>query len=65
MLKQYEALKSEKEGLLSTLDTLKEHDPETIRQMSAPNQIPSNVEEDIKTAVDGANRWTGSIGATD
>lgn len=40
MLKQYEVLKSEKEGLLSTLDTLKEHDPETIRQMSAPNQIP-------------------------
>ncbi|KAM7456166.1 hypothetical protein BLSTO_03084 [Blastocystis sp. subtype 1] len=61
LLKQYEALKSEKEGLLSTLDTLKEHDPETIRQMSAPNQIPSNVEEDIKTAVDGANRWTDNI----
>ena len=65
MLKQYEELKSEKEGLLSTLDTLKEHDPETIRQMSAPRPIQSTVEEDIKTAVDGANRWTGSIGATD
>ncbi|KAK8829186.1 Mnd1, meiotic nuclear division protein 1 [Blastocystis sp. ATCC 50177/Nand II] len=51
LLKQYEALKSEKEGLLSTLDTLKEHDPETIRQMK----------EDIKTAVDGANRWTDNI----
>lgn len=34
MLKQYEELKTKKDGLVSTLDTLKEHDPETIRQMS-------------------------------
>ena len=51
LLKQYEELKTKKDGLVSTLDTLKEHDPETIRQMK----------EDIKTAVEGANRWTDNI----
>ena len=59
MLKQYEELKTKKDGLVSTLDTLKEHDPETIRQMSPFRTACRVLEQDIKTAVQGANRWTG------
>ncbi|KAK8806687.1 hypothetical protein WA588_005490, partial [Blastocystis sp. NMH] len=51
LLKQYEELKKKKEELTQQLDTLKERDPETIRKLK----------DDIKQAVDGANRWTDNI----
>ncbi|KNB41425.1 hypothetical protein JH06_5201 [Blastocystis sp. subtype 4] len=51
LLRQYEEYKKKEETLQSQLDSMKERDPETIRMMK----------DDVKRAVEGANRWTDNI----
>ena len=59
LLRQYEEYKKKEETLQSQLDSMKERDPETIRMMSGFGISQLFLEDDVKRAVEGANRWTG------